>query len=229
MSALFLALFFLPFTQQDSIEKEQILAYKRNKEIPTVIENQALTALSHYPELKDARIQFIFSPKLRQSVMAARPVVGSLFKQRGKRTYKVLINPVFKLGDSFETIRQIPDSVMIGWLGHELGHIMDYERKSTWGMIGFGISYGLSKQYIRKAERAADGFAVDKGLGEYLVATKTFILDHTELPQPYKDRIATLYPSPDDIVELLAELENEEDNRLEETLQEEAAAIEAEV
>ncbi|WP_181127799.1 hypothetical protein [Parapedobacter indicus] len=150
--------------------------------------------------------------------MAARPVVASLLRKREKRVYDVLINPVFKLEHSFETIRQIPDSVMIGWIGHELGHIMDYEKRSTWGLLGFGVSYGVSKKYIRKAERIADRFAVEHGLGEHLVATKSFILDHTELPEAYQEKIATLYLSPDDIVELVAELETERDEDKKEKL-----------
>lgn len=210
MNVFLWALISTPFIQQDSIEKS-LLEYKHNKEIPSVIERQTLIALSHYPELKDTRIRFTFTRKLKRSVMAARPVVPSLFKKREERTYNVLINPVFKLEHSFETIRQIPDSVMIGWIGHELGHIMDYENRSTWGLLGFGISYGLSKKYIRKAERIADRFAVAHGLGEHLVATKSFILDHTELPQAYQEKIAALYLSPDDIVTLVAELESEKD------------------
>ncbi|PPL03816.1 hypothetical protein SAMN05444682_102424 [Parapedobacter indicus] len=217
MNIFLLALFSTPFVQQDSTEKK-LLDYKCNKEIPAVIEKQTLIALSHYPELKNTRIRFTFSRKLKRSVMAARPVVASLLRKREKRVYDVLINPVFKLEHSFETIRQIPDSVMIGWIGHELGHIMDYEKRSTWGLLGFGVSYGVSKKYIRKAERIADRFAVEHGLGEHLVATKSFILDHTELPEAYQEKIATLYLSPDDIVELVAELETERDEDKKEKL-----------
>ena len=229
MNVFLWALISAPFIQQDSIEKK-LLNYKCNKEIPSVIERQTLIALSHYPELKNTRIRFIFTRKLKRSVMAARPMISSLLKKREKRTYDVLINPVFKLEHSFETIRQIPDSVMIGWIGHELGHIMDYESKSTWGILGFGISYGFSKKFIRKAERIADRFAVERGLGEHLVATKSFILDHTELPLAYQEKIAALYLSPDDIVELVAELETEEDENKKEKrlLKEENVIHEAE-
>ncbi len=213
MSFLYLALF------------SELFTYKCNKTIPAVIEQQVLTALSHYPELKDADIRFTFTRKLKGSVMAARPVVGSLLKKREKRAYEILINPVFKLEHSFEAIRQVPDSVMIGWIGHELGHIMDYESKSTWGLMRFGVSYWLSKKYIRKAERIADSFAVNHGMGAYLLATKSFILDHAELPQAYKDKIASLYLSPDDIVELVTELENEDDREKEKILAEEEEVL----
>jgi len=44
-------------------------------------------------------------------------------------------------------------------------------------------------------------------LGKYIIATKRFILDHAELPQAYKDKIARLYLSPDVIVEQIKKLE----------------------
>lgn len=190
-----------------------------NKVIPTVIEKHVLTALSYYPELKETEIRFIFTRRLKKSVMAARPVIGSLFRNREKRAYNILINPVFKLEHSFESVRQIPEDVLIGWIGHELGHIMDYERRSTWSIMGFGLSYWLSKKYIRKAERVADSFAVNRGMGDYLLATKSFILDHSNLPEAYKAKIEALYLSPDDIVELVSELEREDkDDKKDEVL-----------
>jgi len=193
-----------------TVTAQDLSPYRHNKVIPETIETPVLTALSYYPELKGTNIRFIFTHKLKKSIMAARPKTGSLFKKREKRTYDVLINPAFKLDYEIESIGQVPDSVMVGWIGHELGHIMDYERKNTWGIMGMGISYWLSRNYVRKAERIADSFAVDRGMGPYLVVKKSFILDHTELPQAYKDRIAALYLSPDDIDQLVAELEHED-------------------
>lgn len=209
---------------QEEIPQE-LLTFKENKQIPQVIERQVLEALSHYPELKDTDIRFEFKKSLKKTVMAARPVVGTLFRNKSKRAYRILINPVFKLKHSAEPIDQIPDSVMIGWIGHELGHIMDYEGRNTWGVAGFGLGYWLSKKYIRKAERVADTFAVNRGMGPYLVATKAFILDHSELPQPYKDRIAALYLSPDDIMDLVAELERENQEERTEILEEEEEMV----
>lgn len=230
MRLLLFALLTPHITHQQSIPHQtsipqELLVYKNNKVIPSVIEKPVLTALSHYPELKETHIRFIFTRKLKNSVMAARPTIGSLFKKREKRTYNILINPVFKLEHSIETVQQIPDSVIIGWIGHELGHIMDYGHKNTWGIMAFGVSYWLSKKYVRKAERVADSFAVNRGMGGYLLATKSFILDHTELPQPYKDKIAALYLSPDDIMELVAELEDEDKHKQEEILADEEEVV----
>jgi len=180
---------------------------KTNKTIPTAIEAHVLTALSYYPELKETAIRFVFTPKLKRTTMAARPVFGTLFKSRDKRAYEILINPTFKLGYHEKPVSRIPDSVIIGWLGHELGHIVDYEQRRASNLVGFGASYSLSRRFIAKAEHTADSFAVARGMAEYIVATKTFILNHAGFPQPYKDRIASLYLSSDDIMELSITLE----------------------
>lgn len=182
-------------------------SFKVNKKIPSPIEANVLKALSFYPELQDVPISFEFKKNIRGSVMQAQPVFTSLLRQRHLRKYRINISALFKLTHSAIPIHQIPDNIMIGWIGHELGHIMDYESRSNFGMIGFGLGYLLSPGYIKKAELLADTYAVNHGLGDFIIATKRFILDHAELPQSYKDKIARLYLSPDDIVEQVKKLE----------------------
>jgi len=178
-----------------------------NKQIPKVMEMQILMALSHYPELKDTHIRFLFTQQLKGSIMAARPVIRTLLGPRHKRVYDILISPVFKLQHTIEPIHQVEDDVLVGWIGHELGHLMDYERRHTWSIAKFGLLYWLSKSYIRKAERVADTFAVNRGMGNFILATKQFILGHSGLSTRYKNKIARLYLSPDDILKLVKELD----------------------
>ena len=111
-------------------------------------------------------------------------------------------------------IEQIPDTVMIGWIGHELGHIMDYEHRSNAGITLFGYRYLFSPAYVKEAERVADTYAVERGLGKYIIATKRFILDHAEIPQAYKNKIERLYLSPDVIVDLVTKLEEKSKKQL---------------
>lgn len=200
---------------------DELSAFGINKKIPKVIEIQILTALSYYPELQNTCIRFIFTQKLKRSVMAARPMVWTLLRSRRRRIYDILISPVFKLPHSIEPIHQLSDEVLIGWIGHELGHIMDYEQRSVLSIARFGLLYWLSKSYVRKVERVADTFAVNHGMGSYILSTKEFILGHSELSQRYKNKIARLYLSPDDIVELVAKMEMEPKERREEILDEE--------
>ncbi|MCW3113224.1 MAG: hypothetical protein JWR18_1620 [Segetibacter sp.] len=188
-------------------DNAMLLEFGQNKQIPAVIEKNILKALSFYPELKNTCISFIFKTSIKSSVMQAQPVFTSLLHKRKKRRYRINISKDFKLISSQMPIEQIPDEVMIGWIGHELGHILDYEGRSNRGMISFGYGYYFSSRYVKHAEMVADSFAVERGMGDYIVATKRFILDHAELPQEYKDKIRRLYLSPDVIVEQVRKLE----------------------
>ncbi|GAB3551189.1 hypothetical protein [Spirosoma fluminis] len=187
----------------------ELAPFETNKHIPAVIKKNVLTALSFYPELSNTTIHFLFKQRISTSVMQAQPVFRTLLLGRPDRTYRINISAMFKLTHTAIPIHQLPDEIMIGWIGHELGHIMDYERRSNLGMVGFGLGYVFSPHYVRKVERIADGFAVSHGLGQYLIATKRFILDHAELPQAYKDKIARLYVSPEEIVDQVKKLEEE--------------------
>ncbi|MBD1422459.1 hypothetical protein [Sphingobacterium chuzhouense] len=211
------------YTDKEIYRNGGLQAFRKNKEVPKVIEQLAFKALSHYPELEHTHIRFIFSQKLKKSVMAARPVVSTLLQSRDKRVYDILISPVFKLTQSIEPIHHLPEEVLIGWLGHELGHIMDYEERTVWGIAKFGLMYWLSKRYVRKAERVADTFAVNRGMASYILSTKEFILGHSELSTRYKEKIARLYLSPDDIVELVSEMEKKTQPEKEELLADETA------
>jgi hypothetical protein len=86
---------------------------------------------------------------------------------------------------------------------------LDYEGKSNAGMVSFGYRYYFSPAYVKQAEMVADSLAVERGMGNFIVATKRFILDHAELPQAYKDKIRRLYLSPDVIVEQVRKLEEQ--------------------
>lgn len=185
----------------------ELARFRTNKKIPTVIEKNVLTALSFYPELIDTTIHFAFKQKIKSSVMQAQPVFRTLLASRKSRAYRINISALFKLTHTAIPIHQLPDTIMIGWIGHELGHIMDYESRSKLELVRFGWGYISSPAYVKKVERIADGYAVSHGLGSYLVETKRFILDHAELPQAYKDKIARLYVSPEEITDQVKKLE----------------------
>ena len=185
----------------------ELLAYRHNKQIPSEIKQPVLNALSFYPELKNTVISFIFKRNIRSSVMQAQPVFSTLLDKRKNRRYRINISQHFKFIACDMPITEIPEMVMVGWIAHELGHIMDYEHRTNAEIVSFGLRYLFSPVYVKEAERAADMYAVERGLGKYIIATKRFILDHAEIPQGYKDKIARLYLSPDVIVELVKKLE----------------------
>ncbi|WP_282132260.1 hypothetical protein [Cellulophaga baltica] len=173
--------------------------------IPDTIRKEAEFALSHYPELKNTRIEFKFKKDIKKSIMQAQPSFLSLLRPKKKRSYYIFISENFEIeGQKFAT-KDIPKNVMIGWLGHELGHVMDYRNRSSINLIWFGIKYYFIDASIKEAERAADSHAVAKNLDGYILDTKNFILNNTNLSEIYKARIRKYYLSPDEIMILVEE------------------------
>ncbi len=171
------------------------------------IQEEARIALSHYPELADTPITFKFKKEIKKSTMQAQPIFWSLFKSRKKREYVVLISEKIKISGKEYLTKDVPKNIMIGWLGHELGHIMDYQDRSSLNLIWFGAKYTFSGSYLKEAERAADTYAVSHGMGSYIVETKNFILDNAKIQEKYKARIRKFYLSPEEIMAMVEERE----------------------
>ena len=201
---LFLLLLPACYAQQSTMQQKDSLKFS-NKIVPDTIWREVYVALSHYPELKDTPIEFRFKKNIKKSFMQAQPKVGGLFKKRKNRSYLIFINEKFTIEDEVFDITSVPSEVLIGWIGHELGHIMDYRERSAANLIWFGVKYVTSNNYIREAERAADTYAVNHGLGENIIATKNFIINHSKLSDSYKSRIEDLYLSPEEIMVLINE------------------------
>ena len=171
--------------------------------IPNSIKDNVEKALSYYPNLDDTVIEFKFKKNIKKSTMLAQPTFGSFFRNRKNRRYIILISETFKIADKKFSTRDIPDDIFIGWIGHELGHVIDYQNRSNWNLIKFGINYLFSEKSIVEAERTADSFAVANGMETYILKTKNFILNHADITQSYKDRIQKYYLSPEEIMVLV--------------------------
>lgn len=135
--------------------------------------------------------------------MQAQPEFKSFLRQRKGRRYYIFISEKFRVDDQIFHTKNIPSDVMIGWLGHELGHIMDYERRSKWNLFWFGLKYLYLPSFTREAERTADVFAINHGMEKYILKTKNFILKNADLADDYKSRIKKFYLSPEDIMQLV--------------------------
>lgn len=173
------------------------------KTIPSSIEKEVKKALEYYPELKDSVIEIRFKANIKKSTMQARPKFGSFFRSKKYREYVILISEKFKISDKEFSTKDIPSDILIGWIGHELGHIMDYQNRSKWNLIWFVLKYLFSNNYIIEAERAADIFAVSHGMEFYILKTKDFILNNAEITPSYKLRIQKYYLSPEEIMDIV--------------------------
>src|SRR5690606_29663048 len=168
--------------------------------IPQSIEEEVKAALSHYPQLDKTSITFKFKKNIKKSTMQARPTFGSFFRSKKNRRYVILISETIKIADKNFLTVQIPSEILIGWIGHELGHIADYQDRGNLNLIWFGLKYLFSENYIVEAERAADTYAVSHGMESYILKTKDFILNNADITQTYKLRIQKYYLSPEEIM-----------------------------
>ncbi|MHA7942949.1 hypothetical protein ACJOV8_007735 [Formosa sp. 3Alg 14/1] len=181
------------------------VSISKNHTVPESIEKEARAALAFYPELQDVEIDIRFKKEIKKSTMQAQPQFSSLLKGKKGRRYVIFISKKIKISNSEFSTKLIPSNVIIGWLGHELGHICDYQNRTTFGLIIFGFKYLFSGKFIREAERNADSFAIIHGMEDYIIATKNFILDNANIPNSYKDRIKRFYLSPEEIMLLIEE------------------------
>jgi hypothetical protein len=180
--------------------------YTHHKVIPVILQKEITAALSFYPELRETPIHFILDPNTSKSIMLSQPVAISFVKGQQNREYVVKINPRFSMVHDTLLIQNVPTDILIGWFGHELGHILDYTNRSNAQMIVFGIKYVASESFLRQAEINADTYAVDHGLGEYIIKTKNFILNNAGISPQYKARIKRLYLSPQQIIDMVKKL-----------------------
>ncbi len=198
-------LYFNNMEEKDTVLTEDGVLNLDNKVIPSEIYDEAIVALEHYPELWNTPITFQFKDNIKKSTMQAQPKWASFFKSRKKREYIILISRSIQIDQEELKFSEVPSDVVIGWLGHELGHVMDYRERSGFGMLVFGIKYLYSGAHIKEVERTADVFAITHGMGTYILKTKNFILEHANISETYKKRLRSLYMSPEEVMHLLQE------------------------
>lgn len=172
---------------------------------PLSITEEVNKALSYFPELQNVQIEVKFKKQIKKSTMQAQPDFGSFLERKKHRKYYILISETFKISNKeFRTI-DLPTNVLIGWLGHELGHVIDYLTMNNLSLIWFGMRYLLLENHMIEAERNADTYAVNRGMGDYILETKNFILNHADIDDSYKLRMKKYYLSPEEIMDIVAE------------------------
>ena len=146
----------------DSLQKFAV-----NKEIPEKYQRPILTALSHFPELKDVHI--IFRIKKQYTPLTTKPDLASVFKRKNYRTYIITIS-----NHTIDTLKRLlfqnlDFEEQLGVIGHELSHVVDFNSKNFPQTMGIGIGH-FSKKYIDKMEYNTDRICIMHGLGQYLLA-----------------------------------------------------------
>lgn len=168
-------------TEFDGKKSDLLKMFGTNKMIHPDFETQILVALSYFPELKEKKINFIYSDI--NTTMQCRPTFFSVFKTRSNRLYTVYINN----NSNFKGVllKDVPFNAQIGIIGHELCHILDYEKRSSLGLIKRGIDY-FSHKSKKAFECEIDSLTIDKGLGWQLYDWAHFTVSSDLVSEKYR-------------------------------------------
>ena len=140
--------------------------YSHNKIIPKSLEKQIIYALSYFPELVDAHIEFRIE-KTENGIISTRPTIGSAFKSKKNRNYIVFINDT-SADRKIPSFLNGPANGQVGILGHELCHVVYYNHRSGLGLVGLAIAYS-SRKFVDGFENKTDSMDIERGLGYQLI------------------------------------------------------------
>jgi len=130
-----------------------------NKEIPNDLEKEILIALSNYPELSKIKIKFAYK-KIFTS-MKATPRWDYFFHRKENREYQITINS--NTCHEKTIVQRISSDALTGVIGHELGHIVDYSKRSNWSLTKLLFNYIFIKGR-QTTEAHADQLAIEHNL-----------------------------------------------------------------
>lgn len=154
-------------------------------------------ATKGYPFLKDVEIT-VKTSKIKDATMQAQPVMRLNSLWKGITKFQIKLSAYVKDAPD-QRVEDLPQEILVGWFAHELGHIADYQSRSGWEMIKFGIKYVTNGEFKREVEHSADFVAIANGFHEEIIAAKKFILDNEQLDEAYKRKIRTYYMSIDQV------------------------------
>ena len=129
------------------------------KEIPAKYEEEILTALSHFPELRGVKIKFRLVHDQPQ-LFRTEPSRVSLLAPAGKRGYTVTITEQAAAALEPALMKNLPHEARIAAIAHELGHIVQYEKCKTFAALKMAV-HGTD----RSVERESDICVIEHGLG----------------------------------------------------------------
>jgi len=107
------------------------------------------------------------------SMMWVRPTIGSFFW--GKMKYKVFVSTDTMYSQFVDTLST---DAILGWYAHELGHVVDYERRGRLGSFWMGVQYVFFPKGRARMEYRADKITIEHGYGCELLASVNISRKH---------------------------------------------------
>lgn len=153
-------------------------------------------ALNRYPELHNTKITL--KHKSINSTMQAQPSPEFLFKRKSKRAYRIFVNNNPDLtGINYE---ELSFNGLVGWIGHEFAHLIDYSAMNNRALLGFIGGYVFDKRTMRRTERNADRETIKRGLGIQLLDGVAFFEKNNKVSKSYRKRKQKNYLSEAEII-----------------------------
>jgi hypothetical protein len=169
----------IPIVSSDSLEQ----IFSNKKLFHPKIKSAALVALSRYPELKNTRIEFLF--RNITATMETRPKINFKAFSRKQRTYQVFIN-LNKGENRALDIDSLTETMKVGWIAHELGHVVDYESRSAFSLMAMGVFYVTVPSFKRNIEQSVDIITIRHGLGYEHCEGAEYLLYQSNATEKYK-------------------------------------------
>jgi hypothetical protein len=139
----------------------------------------ALLVSKKYPELKKVNIEFHY--KNIKTMMAARPLCGSLLLKKNKRKYEIIVS-TNSTNNSDKLFQQLSINSFAGILSHEFAHLLCYNQKSGLQLLYYGIYYFFNKKEV---ERETDQIAIQRGFGIELLEYDQYIFNSNLVSKKY--------------------------------------------
>jgi len=180
------------FAPRVAVLKKQ---FGKNKIIPKELELECLAALSYYPELLNEYVVFRWDNSISSTMKMVPTYTSFLFHKKLK--YVVYINK--SAATTNLNINELSFNAKVGWLGHELGHVLQCVEKSRLGVLWMGICH-ISNKFIAKSERETDIITIQHNLGYALYEGMHYTLNNKKVNEAYIAGLKKNYLSLEEIL-----------------------------
>jgi len=121
----------------------------------------------YFPELEKTAVRFKISRRF--DTLKTRPTWGTVWLPKRYRHYIIFVSDHCDSLISPISFANLSSTARLGVLSHELSHVSDFSKKSTFQMLRIALGH-LSKFYMDSLEYHTDEICIKHGLGEYLEA-----------------------------------------------------------
>ncbi len=127
------------------------------------------------------------------ATMNCRPHIASFLFPWGKHNYIISVNSRKNFGRYSIPVESLSNEVLAGWFGHELSHVVQYEKMSLIELIAFPFKYFFNLDFRKNFEIEATHIARGIGFGNELSEVEKFLRSDRRVNKKYQERFKRFY------------------------------------